>query len=204
VTAGEGAVERLRIHLSATDASARARVLTLLRHAGIALAPEPGQPADTVIVAAASTVDSAIESCNPMCLFGEYRLLVVADTFSPSGVLRAVRLGVRAMLRSTRATPPQFVAAVQSAHRGDGRMPCDVLVRLLSGAPEAAGSETSLTARQIAVLVLMAQGHGNAAIAHALSCSEHTVKNVSYDMMARLQVCNRAHAVAHAIRAGLI
>ena len=114
------------------------------------------------------------------------------------------------MLQSTGATPARLGAAVQSAHCGDGRIPYTTLVRLLSGAPEApvpaAGPPTPspLTVRQTAVLALMAEGHSNAAIAGALSCSEHTVKNVIYDLMARLLVSNRAQAVARAIRAGLI
>ena len=54
------------------------------------------------------------------------------------------------------------------------------------------------------MLALMADGHSNAAIARALSCSEHTVKNVIYDLTARLQVRNRSQAVAFAIRAGII
>ncbi|WP_246214074.1 response regulator transcription factor [Kitasatospora viridis] len=62
----------------------------------------------------------------------------------------------------------------------------------------------TLTARQTEVLALIADGHGNAAIARQLSCSEHTVKNVIYELMARLQARNRAHAVAHAVRDGLI
>jgi len=54
------------------------------------------------------------------------------------------------------------------------------------------------------VLRLMAEGHGNAGIARLLHCSEHTVKNVVYEIMARLQARNRAHAVARAVRHGLI
>jgi DNA-binding CsgD family transcriptional regulator len=50
----------------------------------------------------------------------------------------------------------------------------------------------------------MADGLGNAAIAQVLCCSEHTVKNVIYDLTARLQVRNRAHAVAYAVRRGLV
>ncbi|MFD3517548.1 response regulator transcription factor [Streptomyces sp. NPDC058657] len=73
------------------------------------------------------------------------------------------------------------------------------------GAEPGPGPTTSrLTSRQTEVLTLMAEGHGNAAIARSLACSEHTVKNVIYELMARLQVRNRAHAVAHAVRAGLI
>jgi DNA-binding NarL/FixJ family response regulator len=199
VTAAE-----LRAHLFAADAAARADVLTLLRRAGIALASQPGRPGGTVIVAAASTAGDAIGSCDPGCLAGQYRLVIIADAFHPSALRRAVRLGARAMLRRSGATPAQLAAAVRSAQLGDIRMPHDVVLRLLSGAFEATAAEVPLTDRHVAILALMAQGHGNAAIARAMSCSEHTVKNASYDMMARLRVRNRAHAVAYAIRSGLI
>ncbi|MFJ3170967.1 response regulator transcription factor [Streptomyces roseus] len=104
---------------------------------------------------------------------------------------------------------------------GDGRMPYPALVRLLGAATSApaaaAGADTPaarsaaapadaprLTARQTAVLTLMAEGHGNAVIARTLSCSEHTIKNVIYELMSRLQARNRAHAVACAVRHSLI
>lgn len=61
-----------------------------------------------------------------------------------------------------------------------------------------------LTARQEAVLALMAEGHSNSAIARELSCSPHTVKNVSSELLARLEARNRVQAVACAIRVGLI
>ncbi|WP_234320942.1 helix-turn-helix transcriptional regulator [Streptomyces katrae] len=111
---------------------------------------------------------------------------------------------------------------------GDGRMPYPALVRLLGAATTAgpaagpavvAGPSAAtapglrslappeaprLTARQTAVLTLMAEGHGNAVIARTLSCSEHTIKNVIYELMSRLQARNRAHAVACAVRHSLI
>ncbi|WP_246042417.1 MULTISPECIES: helix-turn-helix transcriptional regulator [Streptomyces] len=100
---------------------------------------------------------------------------------------------------------------------GDGRMPYPALVRLLGAAAGSAAHSAAapaarpagadvprLTARQTAVLTLMAEGHGNAVIARTLSCSEHTVKNVVYELMARLQARNRAHAVARAVRHSLI
>ncbi|MFE6842837.1 response regulator transcription factor [Streptomyces sp. NPDC057686] len=114
---------------------------------------------------------------------------------------------------------------------GDGRMPYPALVRLLGAATTpgtaigtgsgsaAAGAAAAtapgprsaappdaprLTARQTAVLTLMAEGHGNAVIARTLSCSEHTIKNVIYELMSRLQARNRAHAVACAVRHSLI
>jgi DNA-binding NarL/FixJ family response regulator len=208
---GEGTVERLRVHVHATDPAVRAGVLTKLRRAAIALTAEPDRSPDTVVVAAARTVDEALDACGRTWGAGGYRLLVVADTFSPAGVRRALRGGARAMLRSTEATPAQLVAAVHSARHGDGRMPYDVLIRLLNGVAEppapvtgTSASGSPLTPRQTAVLTLMSEGHGNAQIARALSCSEHTVKNVIYDLMARLQARNRAHAVGLAVRTGLI
>ncbi len=107
---------------------------------------------------------------------------------------------------------------------GDGRMPYPALVRLLGAATSAGAASPGapcastpaartatappdaprLTARQTAVLTLMAEGHGNAVIARTLSCSEHTIKNVIYELMSRLQARNRAHAVACAVRHSLI
>ncbi|MFK0252150.1 LuxR C-terminal-related transcriptional regulator [Streptomyces sp. NPDC090445] len=50
----------------------------------------------------------------------------------------------------------------------------------------------------------MAEGHGNAVIARALSCSERTAKNVIYELMGRLQARNRARAGARVLHRSLI
>ena len=126
--------------------------------------------------------------------------------------MRALGVGVRVMLRSTELDPPQLVAAVRSAQLGECRVPHEALSRLLSPAEppgEAAADSAAppwcvLTVRQTTVLSLVAEGLGNAAIARELSMSQHTVKNVLYELMARLQVSNRSHAVAQGVRAGLI
>lgn len=203
--------ERLMVHVDATEA-VRADVVAKLTSAGIGLAEGVRRSPGTVTVAAARTVDEALDACHPACRSAEHRVLVVADVFSPSGVRRAVQVGVRAMLRATGTTPAQFRVAVRSADHGDGRLPHEVLLRLLDGrdeqppppVPARAATPSPLTPRQTVVLTLMAEGHANAEIARALSCSEHTVKNVIYDLMARLQVRNRSHAVACAVRSGLV
>jgi DNA-binding NarL/FixJ family response regulator len=61
-----------------------------------------------------------------------------------------------------------------------------------------------LSAREADVLRCIADGYSNAHIARLLSCSQHTVKNVLHGMMSRLQLRNRAHAAAYAVRTGLI
>ncbi|WP_329486308.1 response regulator transcription factor [Kitasatospora sp. NBC_01246] len=195
----------LRVHLGPAGGPAREKVAANLRRAGIELAA--GHSGATVRVAAGPTPGAALDGWPEP---DGRPLLLVADTFTADGVRRAVRAGAVAMLQSAEATPERLLTAVRCARHGEGRMPYGVLVGLLgpaedgAPAPRRPAPDSPLTARQTAVLGLVAEGHGNAAIARELSCSEHTVKNVIYDLMARLQVRNRAHAVAHAVRTGLI
>ncbi|WP_285601030.1 LuxR C-terminal-related transcriptional regulator [Kineosporia sp. NBRC 101731] len=58
--------------------------------------------------------------------------------------------------------------------------------------------------REVAVLTLVAQGFENAEIARRLNYSERTIKYVLAGLMTRHGLRNRAHAVAQAIRTGLI
>jgi len=54
------------------------------------------------------------------------------------------------------------------------------------------------------VLRLMADGMDTGEIARNLSYSERTVKNIIYAITTRLSLRNRSHAVAYAMRAGVI
>jgi len=63
---------------------------------------------------------------------------------------------------------------------------------------------SGLTPREIDVLRLMADGFDTNEIAGKLCYSERTVKNVIYGVTHRLKLRNRSHAVAYALRAGMI
>ncbi|MET9882844.1 LuxR C-terminal-related transcriptional regulator [Streptomyces sp. NPDC006430] len=143
-----------------------------------------------------------------------------------TAVAELTRGSAPASVRGQAAAPADRLRLLREA--GDGRMPYPALVRLLGAAATSAATAAAaasctaagstaptlrsatppdaprLTARQTAVLTLMAEGHGNAVIARTLSCSEHTIKNVIYELMSRLQARNRAHAVARAVRHSLI
>lgn len=184
----------LFVQVVAPDARLRAGVLGMLDGAAVVVVADDPD----VVLVCARTIDQALP------LVGDSRSVIMADSFSRDGVLRALRAGVSTMLQFSRTTPARLVAALRD---GEGRMPHDVLVRVLGGGAgddRPAAPPPRLTARQIAVLRLMADGLGNADIARALSCSEHTVKNVIYELTARLHARNRAHAVAAAVRLGLI
>jgi DNA-binding CsgD family transcriptional regulator len=61
-----------------------------------------------------------------------------------------------------------------------------------------------MTAREIDMVRLTADGMNTLEIARKLRFSERTVKNVIAGMTARLNLRNRPHAVAYAMRAGVI
>ncbi|CAM5282882.1 response regulator transcription factor [Streptomyces californicus] len=63
---------------------------------------------------------------------------------------------------------------------------------------------TGLASREVDVLRLVAEGYDTADIATKLAYSERTIKNVLHSVMTRLQLRNRSHAVAYAMRQGLI
>jgi DNA-binding NarL/FixJ family response regulator len=62
----------------------------------------------------------------------------------------------------------------------------------------------TLSARDVNVLRLLADGRSTAAIADDLAYSESTIKNVIRDLVRAMGARNRAHAVAMAIRACVI
>ncbi|WP_225834361.1 response regulator transcription factor [Streptomyces sp. NK08204] len=198
-------VPRIRIR-SARDAD---RLRTLARRAGLACTSGPEDPAcpphepGTVTVLVADDAERALRDVRRAG-----PLLVVCDSVTRSGLLRAVRAGA-VVLRSADLTEETLLAGVRRAGHPHPSIPYPVLSHLLTAGPEhggpaLSGTRPALTARQTSVLCLLAEGHANADIARLLRCSEHTVKNVVYEVMARLQARNRAHAVAHALRHGLI
>jgi DNA-binding CsgD family transcriptional regulator len=62
----------------------------------------------------------------------------------------------------------------------------------------------SLTKRELDVLALIAEGHPNRDIAAVLQLSEETVKTHVQHLLQKTDAKGRAHAVAIAMRSGLI
>ena len=61
-----------------------------------------------------------------------------------------------------------------------------------------------MTERELNVLRPLAEGLDTAEVSGQLFYSERTVKNIIHDITSRLELRNRTHAVAYAIKAGLI
>jgi DNA-binding NarL/FixJ family response regulator len=76
--------------------------------------------------------------------------------------------------------------------------------RALESATRVTTAEPLLSAREIEVLRLIADGHENTAIAGALSISPNTVKRHVAAILAKLRSDNRTQAAVSAVRDGLI
>jgi DNA-binding CsgD family transcriptional regulator len=63
---------------------------------------------------------------------------------------------------------------------------------------------SGLTERELGVLRLVADGLDTGEIAQQLAYSERTIKNIIHDITTRFHLRNRSHAVAFALRQGLI
>ena len=117
----------------------------------------------------------------------------------------ALRLGVRAILPPD-ASPGGIVAAIEAAANGLAAIDPRELETLVSAAvpAPAAGGTPPLTARELEVLSLMAEGAANKTIAWKLSISEHTVKFHVASILSKLNAASRTEAVTAGIRRGLV
>jgi DNA-binding NarL/FixJ family response regulator len=140
------------------------------------------------------------------------RMVLVAGRLDDSDVVVAAEAGAVGLLRRHEATADRLVTAIVGAASDEGTVPSDLLGRLLGqvGALQRGFlgprglTFNGLATREIEVLRLVAEGCDTQEIADKLAYSERTVKNVLHDVTTRLQLRNRSHAVAYALREGLI
>jgi DNA-binding NarL/FixJ family response regulator len=138
-------------------------------------------------------------------------VLVVVE-LDDVALVAAIEAGIAALVRRSEATGDRLVSVIGSAAAGRAEVPADLLSRLLNQVGQLqrqvlAPSRMSfavLADREVEVLRLVADGLDTAEIASRLSYSERTIKTVLHDVTTRLQLRNRSHAVAYALREGLI
>lgn len=160
-------------------------------------AAEPLRP--DVVLASAAPGDI------PPPLDGSIPAFVLIGAPAAAWTLEALRSGVRAMLPES-ASAGEILAAVEAAGNGLAAIDVHELESLLAGtAPVAASSGgEALTARELEVLRLMAEGAANKTIAWKLDISEHTVKFHVASILNKLAAGSRTEAVTKGLRRGMI
>ena len=110
------------------------------------------------------------------------------------------------LLKST--SHETLTEAIRKAHAGrrvlSPSLVDGVLRQFEELAKESLVSQSGLSESELEILRLLAEGAGNKEMAEKLYWSEATVKRKIGDILAKLGVSNRAHAVAEAVKRGLI
>ncbi|MFD1659205.1 LuxR C-terminal-related transcriptional regulator [Streptomyces caeni] len=135
-------------------------------------------------------------------------VVLVAGTLASGDVVHGLAAGARGLLLRREADASRLAHAVLAAARDDCTLPPGLLDQILNRPADArhggVWADGMLSDRERSVLRLVADGHETAEIAQRLSYSPRTVTTVVHDITQRFRLRNRAHAVAYALRAGLL
>ena len=138
------------------------------------------------------------------------RVLVLTISVDDDDVMNAVMAGACGYLLKD-ASIEDLVAGIRAAAAGESLISPQIAAKLLQRLRAKTTSEQAaetiraeLSAREIEVLKLIANGKDNAQIAQDLFISPKTVKNHISNILMKLQIDNRIQAAVYAVRSGLV
>ncbi|MET9643161.1 LuxR C-terminal-related transcriptional regulator [Streptomyces syringium] len=202
------------VDLRAQDPISQAGVASQLRtRPEVRLVDRGGTEDAQVVVMVVDIVDEvALRVLRQVQRTSTARGVLVTTQIDEQQLVSAAECGFVGVVRRAEATPERLVQVIGAVARGEGYVPADLLGSLLEQVGRLQGEVlgprginfNGLSAREIEVLRLVAEGYDTADIALKLAYSERTIKNVLHAVMTRLNLRNRSHAVAYALRQGLI
>lgn len=206
--------ERIPVYVTAADPILDTGVSSQLRgRPEVILLHSVLEHPDAVCVVVSDVVDAAaLRLVRELRGQGMRQIIFVLSTVDDSSLLTAIEAGVCGMVARIEATPERLVTAIRHAAAMGGVLSPKLLGRLLEQvnrlqnqvlAPKGLRL-TGLSDREADVLRMISQGMEIREIAEKLSYSERTIKNTLHDVVNRFQLRNRAHAVAFALREGMI
>jgi len=133
------------------------------------------------------------------------RILVITSFAEDEQVFAAIKAGALGYLLKD-SSPQQLLQAIHEVHRGESSLHPTIarkLIQELSQPSRLPQAEDPLTAREMDVLQLVAQGLANQEIADKLFISERTVRNYVSNILGKLHLANRVQAALYALREGL-
>ena len=132
-------------------------------------------------------------------------MLTVSD--NDDDLFQAVKAGARGYLpKSLNAS--EFLEMLEGLEHGEAAITRQTAARLFDSYADLSHPHAepldSLTQRETDILILVAEGHSNKAIAQELFLSLNTIKYHMRNILQKLGVQNRTEAATHAMRAGLL
>jgi DNA-binding NarL/FixJ family response regulator len=140
-----------------------------------------------------------LQAISAIRIFEPNALLVVLTTYpGDARVNRALSLGATSYILKT-ATSDEIASALRAARAGRAVVAPTIAYDMANFQ----GTE-DLSARELSVLRLVAQGNSNRSIGNALNVSEETVKTRIKNILAKLGARDRTHAVTIAVKRGFL
>ncbi|MEU5582686.1 MULTISPECIES: LuxR C-terminal-related transcriptional regulator [Streptomyces] len=175
-----------------------------------ALEDDPRLRPDVVLAdlqSSGMTESAFLRAAGELSVSSPMRLLVLSGEGTDDSVITAMSAGAHGVIGKT-APWDELMRAIRLVAAGGAVFGPVVAARMpvyFSAVREVCGQSAfpELTAREREVLDLLARGHGNREIARRLVLSEKTVRNHVTHIFAKLQVHDRAMAVARARSAGM-
>jgi DNA-binding NarL/FixJ family response regulator len=214
---------KARVYVHAPDPLSQAGLAAQLRaRPEVVLVEELPSP-DAVADGGATAADVAVISVDVVDESAVRRVRALQRTSCPWIVLIVPELdevalfdlvqeGVIGIVRRREASAERLVEVIGAARSGSGMLPPDMLGALMRRMKQVQEQVLSphgltpsgLTTREAEVLRLVGDGLDTREIATKLAYSERTIKNVIQDIVRRFGLRNRYHALAYALRQGLI
>ena len=133
------------------------------------------------------------------------RVLVLTSFAADNKVFPAIKAGASGYLLKD-SSPDELVRAIRQVHRGEPSLHPTIARKLLQEVAHPAELQPApeaLTAREMEVLRLIAQGLSNQEIADRLVVSEPTVRAHVSRILGKLHLASRTQAALYAVREGL-
>lgn len=133
------------------------------------------------------------------------RIIVLASFADDQKIFPAIKAGAQGYLLKD-ILPDQLLQAIRDVYRGESSLHPTIARKVMAEFnrdPALASTIEMLTAREVDVLKLIAQGYSNQEIAEELVLSKGTVGKHVNRILEKLHVVNRTQAALYALREGL-
>lgn len=213
---------RVRVAVHAGDPLTTAGIGALLRECPDLLAVTDGDPqgSHVAVVVVDHVTHAGLAVLREIAARPGMRLALVVGELTTEGVTLALQAGAVGVLRRRDVSRESLAQLLRSVAAGDAVVPPDLLNALLPHRREPGGQASApgsgvgavprmlalagLNEREVEVLRMLADGSDTREIAQRLCYSERTVKTIIQDITRRFGLRNRSHAVAYAVRHGII
>ncbi len=135
----------------------------------------------------------------------EARILVLTSFTEDEKVYSAIKAGAMGYLLKD-SSPQEILKAIRQVYQGEMSMRPSIANKLMHELQRTSNltpTEDPLTAREVEILKLVAQGLSNQEIAEKLVISERTVRTHVTNILSKLHLANRTQAALYALREGL-